>query len=401
MRKHVLVVDDDAAILAMLTQALKARGHEVTPCADGASALARIRAGRFDAGVFDIQMPGASGVDVLRRFRERQPKAPAFVVSGAITSATLETVDALGARSFDKPFDLAQVCDAVSEAAADSADAHPWSILVVDDEPAVLKLLRPFLAGQGYAVTTAGDGAEALRAVRAAPRPFDVALVDINMPNLNGVSFIREMDAVAPETLPVIMTGEATSQQVMEAYYAGAETLVRKPFDLTALQNFVEALEVTIHERRARAGERKSLALRGPLEKARDEIRETWTARGSTRRSEVRTYLLVGAGILVLLWVGLAAWVRLEDQYEQREREARALLEGTNQFLRASRDRLIVVPQPGAPAPASGLDPEQMKRMEDFLQRVEGYLQRDENRELQGTDGPVPAGKQEAGGSRQ
>lgn len=396
MRKRILVADDDAAVLALLAEGLKARGLEVTACADGASTLARIHAVRFDAGVFDIQMPGASGVDLLRRFRERQPDAPAFVISGSITSATLETVDALGVRSFEKPFDLAKVCDAVAEAAASSSGGHPWSILVVDDEPSILKLVAPVLSEQGYAVATAGDGAEAMKVIRAAPRPFDVALVDINMPKFNGVSLIREMNLLWPETLPIIMTGEATSRQVAEAYRAGAETMLRKPFDMGALGHFVEALEVTVQDRRSRAAERRARDARTGLERARDELMSTLVTPAGTRRREVRALVLVGVVAIVLVWIGVRALNVVEEAAERQAREARAMMDRVGAALERREPAGGAPPRAdsGEVVPRAGLDPEQIRLMGEFMKRVEGYLQRDEQREVDGKDGPAPPGKQ-------
>jgi two-component system chemotaxis response regulator CheY len=394
MGKRVLVVDDDAAVLNLLTERFRAEGLEVVPCANGASALARIADRRFDAAVFDIQMPGASGVDLLRRFRERHPGAPAFIVSGAITAATQETIDALGARSFDKPFDLEQLTRAVTAAAAQSTAAHPWSILVVDDAEDIRKLLHAVLSDSGYAVVAAGDGAEGLKAVRAAPRPFDIAITDINMPNLNGVTFIRELQRAPPETLPIIMTGEGTSAQVEAAYRAGAETMIRKPFDVNALRNFVDALDVTIRERRAQAAARREREARGPLKRAADGVRETMDAPAGTpgreRRNVVLTLIVAAAATVIVFW----AWRAGVEESERRAQETRRAVEGLRTTLERLREPppAVAAPVPSVPPDAGGrpaLDPETSQRLGEFLKRVEGYLERDEQRELDGRDGPV------------
>jgi len=74
------------------------------------------------------------------------------------------------------------------------------SVLVVDDEAALRRTLRASLATSGFAVEEAGTGAEALIAVRR--RPFDLVLLDVNMPGLSGVEVCRQIRAIAPRTVP-------------------------------------------------------------------------------------------------------------------------------------------------------------------------------------------------------
>jgi two-component system, OmpR family, KDP operon response regulator KdpE len=75
-------------------------------------------------------------------------------------------------------------------------------ILVVDDEPAIRRALRPPLAELGFQVSEASRGEEALLALRAAV--YDVVLLDINMPGLGGIDTLRRIRTFAPR-LPVLM----------------------------------------------------------------------------------------------------------------------------------------------------------------------------------------------------
>lgn len=390
MSHRILLVDDDAAVLAMLGESLRLRGLEVTACADGACAVSRIQNRRFDAALFDLRLPGPSGIELLSRFRKRQPKAPAFVMSGNLTAATLETADALGARSIEKPFDVAKVCDAVAEAAGASSDARPWSILVVDDEPALANLLRAHLSEVGFQVAMAGDGAEALRLLAASPRPFDIAFIDINMPHLNGISLIRELTRLSPDTLPIIMTGEGTSEQVREAYRAGVETMIRKPFAIGGLPRVIESLEVTLQERRKRVAERRALENRTILRRCVDAVLRVPTAPPSTLPGKVRFALVAAVAALALVGLARVTGEAVEEAARREARERQQWIE----LLREGRDRAgasaAVLPGGGGDAFRQAvIDPAQLRGIQGFCQRVEDYLRRDEERELQGADAPV------------
>ena len=81
---HVLVVDDDPALLAALSEALRLRmaGVTVDTADSGAAALDRIAAREYDAIVIDIKMPGMDGLALLAEIRTRRPDTPVLMVTG-------------------------------------------------------------------------------------------------------------------------------------------------------------------------------------------------------------------------------------------------------------------------------------------------------------------------------
>jgi two-component system, NtrC family, nitrogen regulation response regulator NtrX len=107
-------------------------------------------------------------------------------------------------------------------------------ILVVDDENDIRELVREILSEEGYAVDTAGNAAEA-RAACAQQAP-DLVLLDIWMPDTDGISLLREWQQTQALTAPVVMmSGHGTVETAVEATRLGAVDYVEKPLSLTKL----------------------------------------------------------------------------------------------------------------------------------------------------------------------
>jgi two-component system chemotaxis response regulator CheY len=116
-------------------------------------------------------------------------------------------------------------------------------VLVIDDSRAMRMYLKTTLVELGHTVVEAGDGQEALDAVRI-QGPFSFALVDWNMPVLNGYDFIRAVrsDAANASMKLVMVTTEVEMSQVAKAIEAGANEYVMKPFTREILKEKIEML---------------------------------------------------------------------------------------------------------------------------------------------------------------
>jgi two-component system, OmpR family, KDP operon response regulator KdpE len=148
-------------------------------------------------------------------------------------------------------------------------------ILVVDDEPAIRRALRPPLVELGFQITEASRGEEALQALRiAAP---DIVLLDVNMPGIGGIETLRRMRATLPR-LPIIMlTVRDQEEDKVEALDLGADDYVTKPFSTREL---IARIRASV--RRVRAPARAEDA---PIEIG--EIRIDPPKRIVTRRGEI------------------------------------------------------------------------------------------------------------------
>lgn len=110
-----------------------------------------------------------------------------------------------------------------------SAIGNSAAILVVDDDVDTCNNLADILTEFGYNVEVAHDGFEALQKVQS--RRFDVALLDLKMPGMDGLQLYREIKRREPSTVAIVVSAYATGETVQEAQQAGASHVLSKPVD--------------------------------------------------------------------------------------------------------------------------------------------------------------------------
>jgi two-component system KDP operon response regulator KdpE len=106
-------------------------------------------------------------------------------------------------------------------------------ILVVDDESAIRRALRPPLLDLGFQVVEASRGEEALHQLRAGA--FDIVLLDVNMPGIGGIETLRRIRSFAPRLPVLIVTVRDSEEEKVEALELGADDYVTKPFSMREL----------------------------------------------------------------------------------------------------------------------------------------------------------------------
>jgi len=115
--------------------------------------------------------------------------------------------------------------------------------MVVDDEEALRTVLSAELQGEGYQVASAGDGQEAINILTT--QEFDLILLDIKMPNVDGFEVLKFVKDRHPKTKVVMLTGFADLKNAIESKKLGAEDFVSKPYDLVDLLTTVERVLTT------------------------------------------------------------------------------------------------------------------------------------------------------------
>jgi two-component system response regulator HydG len=110
-------------------------------------------------------------------------------------------------------------------------------ILVVDDEPSHRKMIEAVLSAEGYEVTQAEDGQAAISAVE--DRFHDLIIMDVRMPNVDGVEALQKIKQISPDIPVIIMTAYASVGTAVEALKSGAYDYLTKPLDIEELKILV------------------------------------------------------------------------------------------------------------------------------------------------------------------
>ena len=242
--KRVLIVDDNATNRDILSRQSASWGMHPEALETPAEALVRLRTGEeYDVAVLDMQMPEMDGITLageIRRLRDSLPLVLATSLAGLQLARATEEF----AAQLTKPIKASQLYEALLEALgaatlvedigddAFSAPAAPGAqlqILVAEDNAVNQRLATLLLGKLGYTAELVGDGLEALEAV--ARRRYDVVLMDVQMPELDGLETTRRIIAEYGVDRPriVAMTANAMESDRAECFAAGMDDYVAKP----------------------------------------------------------------------------------------------------------------------------------------------------------------------------
>src|SRR2546428_3270337 len=140
----------------------------------------------------------------------------------------------------------------------------PNHILIVDDEPAILDTLSSILQDESYEVSVAKGGQEALKFIKA-DSPPDLVLLDIWMPDLDGIETLQRAMEAHPRLLVIMMSGHGSIESAVKAIKLGAYDYIEKPLSLEKVTLLVRhalherRLELENRDLRERAGRRVKL----------------------------------------------------------------------------------------------------------------------------------------------
>jgi len=114
------------------------------------------------------------------------------------------------------------------------------SILVVDDDPSIRKVLTAILEEKGYYVETVDTGEKAIR--KSKNRFYNLALIDIRLPDMEGTELLIQMKQTVPKMVKVMITGYPSLQNAVEALNKGADAYIIKPLDIDNALSVIENL---------------------------------------------------------------------------------------------------------------------------------------------------------------
>lgn len=114
----------------------------------------------------------------------------------------------------------------------------PYRLLVIDDSQEILTALDKYLTKKKYEVTTAEDGLEGVKLLKASKEGFDLVITDLVMPYVSGVGVISILKKEFPATPVVAITGWGEHPEAL-AIEAKADLVLEKPFDMTELEQSI------------------------------------------------------------------------------------------------------------------------------------------------------------------
>ena len=249
--KRVLVVDDNATNREIVTRHAHAWRMEPVAVEGGAEALMLLDAGeRFDLAVLDMMMPEMDGVQLAREIRRRRSRRELPLL---LLTSLGRLPQAASSGDFDaqlaKPLRASQLYNAlvrmvaegdVEPAAAAEAErpghgASSLRILLAEDNAVNQKVALRLLERLGYAADVASNGLEAIDALERTQ--YDVVLMDVQMPELDGLDASRRICERWPDTRPriVAMTANALPEDREACFAAGMDDYVAKPIRSDAL----------------------------------------------------------------------------------------------------------------------------------------------------------------------
>jgi len=251
--RRVLVVDDNATNRRILTAQLTRWGMEARETASSNEALAWVKGGeRFDLALLDHLMPELDGLALAEAIRSVRPDdPPALIVLSSVGQRAARDADDVAFLT--KPVKPSALHDAIATVLAGEMAAEPSAvdrepsepqialdkrlrILVAEDNPVNRKLALRLLERMGYAADVAENGLEVLAALER--QPYDLILMDVQMPELDGLEATRRIRARWPDDGPriVAMTANAMAEDRDACLEAGMNDYLAKPIRVAELE---------------------------------------------------------------------------------------------------------------------------------------------------------------------
>ncbi len=229
---RVLIVEDEVSVRKVLTRYLEEKGFEVLQAASAKEALELARLSRPDCITVDVMLPDLDGFDLTAVLKSdpKTSRIPIVFITVVEGEGKARGFHLGAAAYFTKPVQYERVADKIETLLGGlGLNNKGPNILMVDDEPDVIKPLGVYLERRGYGIRYAHSGGEALDAIhQAAP---DVVVLDLMMPVMSGYELIRRLkNDPRYASLPIIvLTASEGGKSRGEVLNMGAAAFFQKP----------------------------------------------------------------------------------------------------------------------------------------------------------------------------
>ncbi|MDZ4698304.1 MAG: response regulator [Rhodothermales bacterium] len=284
---RILVAEDNATNQRVILMMLDRMGYRADAVANGQEALEALEQRQYDIVLMDLRMPERDGIETTREIMQRwAPESRPYVVAmtADVTKERWDTCLAVGMHAFlAKPIDSIKLGDvlrdlvskidtkratatdvayqntstrsspvltAMPSGKAISKDRSPISILVAEDNLTNQYVIRRMLSALGYEARFVDDGQKAIDA--AEEHFFDVVIMDMHMPRMDGQAAIRALRerADAPQPYIIVLSAQVTPQMEALSLEVGADAFIGKPILLQQLRDGINKAITVVAERK-------------------------------------------------------------------------------------------------------------------------------------------------------
>lgn len=235
----ILVVDDNEPFAVNLKDILEVKGYEVQTATDGFKGLELFKKIKFSLVIMDIKMPVMNGVETFKKMKEIDPGVPVIMVTAyALENLIKESLVNGAFGCLYKPLNFDKLFEIINNSFKKGS-----LILVIDDDKNLCHNLKDILVRKGYTVKTANDSDTAIQ--NAVENNFDIMLLDMKLPPLNGLETYLAIKAYRPNVTVIIITGflDGMSEDIAKARMSNAYACIEKPVNMDDLIKLLERIK--------------------------------------------------------------------------------------------------------------------------------------------------------------
>lgn len=235
---NILVVDDNEEFCENIKDILELKGHFIQTVNDGFKALEAVQQHKTDLVLIDIKMPVMDGVETFKKLKKIAPGLPVIMITAyAVEELIRESLRSGAFGVLRKPLDFDKLLSIIEDTIKNGS-----MILVIDDDENLCNNMKDILSRKGYRVSIALDSNLALKKTKE--NHFDIMLLDMNLPPLNGLETYLTIRDIRPDVVVVIITGYLNEMNdlVNQAKQKGVYTCLEKPVNMDVLISLLEKI---------------------------------------------------------------------------------------------------------------------------------------------------------------